>query len=268
MKACNSFHRLKVVGFFAGFVMKKYQYLLFDLDGTLTDSKQGITKCVQYALGKMGWEIPPIEELLCFIGPPLLVSFQEYCGMSEEEAKKATAFYRERYAVTGLFENEVYFGIPETLKRLKEAGYILAIATSKPEEYLIRILEHFHLNDYFAIISGSGLSGERNSKAKVIKDALCQLAVWKYCEEKGEKRERKRNDNSIYREQKVDEGIWKEIQQSAIMIGDRHHDIEGAMACGIDSLGIHYGYAEQGELKEAGAVYEVDLVEDIGKFFL
>lgn len=248
--------------------MKKYQYLLFDLDGTLTDSKLGITKCVQYALGKMGWKIPPIEELLCFIGPPLLTSFQEYCGMNQEEAKKATVFYRERYAIKGLFENEVYVGIPENLRELKEAGYILAIATSKPEEYLIRILDHFHLNDYFTVISGSGLSGERNSKAEVIKDTLYQLAVWKYCKENGEKEERKGNDDSIYRKKKADESVLKEIQRSAIMIGDRHHDIEGAIACGIDSLGVHYGYAEQGELKEAGATYEIDLVEDIGRFFL
>lgn len=244
--------------------MKKYHYLLFDLDGTLTDSKQGIIKCVQYSLGKMGREIPPTEKLLCFIGPPLLFSFQEYCGMSKEEAEMATRFYRERYSVEGLFENEVYFGIPEVLKKFKKAGYVLAIATSKPEEYLVRILAHFHLEEYFTVISGSGLSGERNSKAEVIADALCQLAVWK--EKEGEFYQGKNRKN--YRGQKVNEQVWKEIKETAIMIGDRHYDIEGANACGIDSLGIHYGYAEQGELKAAGAVYEVDTVEELGRFFI
>lgn len=248
--------------------MKKYQYLLFDLDGTLTDSKLGITTCVQYALEKMGRKIPPIEELLCFIGPPLIASFQEYCNMSLEEAKQATVFYRERYAVKGLFENKVYSGIPEVLEKLKQAGYVLAIATSKPEEYLIRILDHFHLRDYFTTISGSGLLGERNSKTEVIKDALCQLAVWKEEKEKGKEIEQKRKEPYYYRKKKAEETIWQEVKQTAIMIGDRYHDIEGAKNCGIDSLGVHYGYAELGELKAAGAVYEVDTVEDVGKFFV
>lgn len=186
--------------------------------------------------------------------------------MNLEEAKQATVFYRERYAVKGLFENNVYSGIPELLEKLKQAGYVLAIATSKPEEYLIRILDHFDLRKYFTIISGSGLLGERNSKTEVIKDALCQLAVWK--EEKGKEIEQKRKEPYDYRKKKAEETIWQEVKQTAIMIGDRHHDIEGAKNCEIDSLGVHYGYAEPEELKAAGAVYEVDTVEDIGKFFV
>lgn len=237
----------------------KYQYLLFDLDGTLTDSKPGITKCVQYALKKMGWEIPPIEKLLCFIGPPLLFSFQEFCNMNEEEAKRAVVFYRERYAEIGLFENDVYAGIPETLKKLKEKGYILTIATSKPEEYLVRILEHFHLISYFTVISGSSLQGERNSKAEVIQDLLYQLAVWK---------ESGKSNGMFYRGQKAEESIVEEIKKVSIMIGDRYHDIEGAACHGIDSLGVHYGYAKPGELKAAGAVYEVDTVADLCSFFM
>lgn len=242
--------------------MKKYQYLLFDLDGTLTDSKPGITKCVQYSLGKMGRMIPSEEELLCFIGPPLMVSFQKYYGMDTKEAERATAFYRERYAVKGIFENEIYSGIPEALETLQKAGYVLAIATSKPEEYLVRIIAHFYLESYFTVISGSSLSGERNSKAEVIEDALCQLAVWKAGEEK------KGENHQNYRGQKIDKKVWKEIKEAAIMIGDRHYDIEGAAACGIDSLGIHYGYAEPGELRAAGAVYEAESVEDMCRFFI
>ncbi len=238
---------------------EKYQYLLFDLDGTLTDSRPGIVKCVQYSLRKMGRRVPPEEELLCFIGPPLVVSYQEYCGMSREEAEKATALYRERYADTGLFENAVYDGIPEVLGKLKEAGYTLAIATSKPEPYLIRILEHFHLSGYFTVLSGSGLSGERNSKAEVIEDALCQLAVWKAGEG---------TDGENYRGRKAEPAVLKEIRDAAVMIGDRHHDIDGANACGIDSLGVNYGYAEPGELTKAGAVYELDQVEELVDFFV
>lgn len=245
--------------------MKKYQYLLFDLDGTLTDSKLGITKCVQYALKKMGFDIPPVEELLCFIGPPLLTSFQEYCGMDKEEAKRATAFYRERYVIKGLFENDVYPGIPQVLDRLKKKGYILAIATSKPEEYLIRILAHFHLSSYFTVISGSGLSGERNSKAEVIQDVLYQLAAWKFDSKSYIEME---HNFKSYRGKLLEKRSVEEIKETAIMIGDRYHDIEGAFACGIDSLGVHYGYAEPKELYKAGAIYEIDTVEDLCDFFL
>lgn len=241
-----------------GMKMKKYQYLLFDLDGTLTDSKPGITACVQYSLEKMGWKVPPAEELLSFIGPPLLESYQKIIGMTFEEAEQATAIYRERYSKTGLFENDVYPGIPEALEGLQASGYVLAIATSKPEEYLVRILAHFHLERYFTVLSGSSLSGERNSKTEVVKDALEQLAVWKDGSKYG----------TFYRNQEVNPERLAEIKQAAIMIGDRHHDIEGARACGIDSLGIHYGYAEPGELKRAGAVYEKETVEDMYRFFL
>lgn len=241
--------------------MKKYQYLLFDLDGTLTDSKLGITRSVQYSLEKMGREIPPADELLSFIGPPLVSSYQEFCGMSEEDAKKATSIYRERYARIGLFENEIYPGITVMLSRLKEAGFTLAIATSKPEEYLTQIMEYFKLDDFFTVISGSSLAGERNSKAEVIEDALRQLAVWKKAEKKSIAR-------GNFRGQEPDEDTLKDIKMHAIMIGDRHHDMEGASTCGIDSLGIHYGYAKEGELKEAGAVYEVDTVEDMCSFFI
>jgi phosphoglycolate phosphatase len=243
---------------------RKYQYLLFDLDGTLTDSKPGITKCVQYSLEKMGRAVPPEEELLCFIGPPLIVSYQEYCGMTKEEAEMATAFYRERYEVTGLYENDVYGGILEALGKLKNAGYILAVATSKPEPYLVKILAHFHLDEYFTVIAGSGLSGERNSKTEVIQDALSQLAVWK----SGKSQPVEEESGMFYRGEKADPAVLEEIKALSVMIGDRHHDIDGAKNCGIDSMGVRYGYAKEGELKEAGAVYEVASVEEMCGFFL
>jgi len=248
--------------------MKKYQYLLFDLDGTLTDSKPGILSCVRYSLEKMGKPVPEEEQLMCFIGPPLIASYQEYCGMDESEAAACVAVYRERYAVTGLFENSVYPGIPETLQSLCAAGYTLAVATSKPEPYMLRILEHFELNGYFSVVSGSGLDGKRNNKIRVIQDALSQLALM----EMGTEPKAEEHGGLFYRDNNWTHGtqyydVLEKIKSVSIMIGDRRHDIEGAKACRISSLGVHYGYAKEGELSMAGADYEVDELKDLLYFF-
>ncbi len=133
--------------------MKKY--LLFDLDGTLTDPKIGITTCVQYALHSFGIEEPDLDKLEPFIGPPLRDSFMEFYGFTAEQAEEAVAKYRERFQNTGIFENEVYAGIPEMLKNLQSKGYFLALASSKPQIYVERILEHFDLKKYFAVVVGS-----------------------------------------------------------------------------------------------------------------
>jgi len=251
--------------------LRKYQYLLFDLDGTLTDSKPGIISCVRYSLEKMRRPVPQEEKLLQFIGPPLMVSYQEFCGMTEEEAKTATAIYRERYAVTGLFENAVYDGIPQALQSLTAAGYVLAIATSKPEEYLLRILAHFDLEQYFAVVSGSGLDGSRKTKADVIEDVLCQLAVRELggtpCAENYGGNFYRCAESAIRSSARYQDTLAR-VRETAIMIGDRHYDIEGAVACSVDSLGIHYGYAQEGELSRAGATCEADTVEDLVAFFV
>lgn len=216
-----------------------YQYILFDLDGTLTDPKIGITTCVQYALHKMGIEEPDPDRLEPFIGPPLIDSFREFYGMNEEEAVRAVEYYRERFSTVGLFENEVYSGIPELLARLKKDGRKLAIASSKPTVYIKKILEYFSIYEYFDIIVGSELDGTRCRKEEVVEEALEQLSA----DDKFRKRD-------------------------AVMIGDRKFDIEGAKAHQIPSIGVNYGYAADNELVEAGADCVVGNVKELSEVLL
>lgn len=217
----------------------KYQYLIFDIDGTLTDSKEGIAKCVQYSLEKMGREIPKAEDLDPFIGPPLAYSYKTYMGMSEEETNEAIRLYRERYSTIGKYENRPYDGIIPMLGKLRERGYILATASSKPEQFVLDIMDHFEMSSYFHFIVGSIPTGNRNSKEEVMEEAFRQLGI-------------------------VDE----EAKKKTIMIGDRHFDINGAKYFGIDSIGVKYGFAPEGELEEAGATYVVDTVADLEKLLL
>lgn len=216
-----------------------YQYILFDLDGTLTDPKIGITTCVQYALHKMGIEEPDPDRLEPFIGPPLTDSFREFYGMNEAEAVRAVEYYRERFSTVGLFENEVYSGIPELLARLKKDGRKLAIASSKPTVYVKKILEYFSIYEYFDIIVGSELDGTRCRKEEVVEEALEQLSA----DDKFRKRD-------------------------AVMIGDRKFDIEGAKAHQIPSIGVNYGYAADNELVEAGADCVVGNVKELSEVLL
>mgnify|MGYP003205470650 CR=1 FL=1 len=217
--------------------MKKY--LLFDLDGTLTDPKIGITTCVQYALHSFGIEEPDLDKLEPFIGPPLRDSFMEFYGFTAKQAEEAVAKYRERFQDTGLFENEVYDGIPEMLKTLQSKGYFLAVASSKPQVYVERILEHFDLKKYFSVVVGSELDGRRETKDQVVQETLRQL----------------------FGENPVDPA-------QVYMIGDRKFDVEGARALGVESVGVTYGYGSKEELKEAKADYIVQSVEELEKFLL
>lgn len=207
--------------------------ILFDLDGTLTDPKEGITKCVQYALSKFGIEAD-CDELVSFIGPPLVTSFREFYGLSDEECELAVKYYRERFSTVGLFENVPYDGITDVLAKLKEKGYTLAIATSKPTVFTMRICDKFGLTPYFDYIKGSELDGTNAEKVDVIRCVL---------EDTGAKPE------------------------ETVMIGDRKFDILGAKEFGLTSLGVRYGYAAEGELEAAGADYIVDTVEQIGELF-
>ena len=160
-----------------------YHYILFDLDGTLTDPKQGITGCVQYALRRLGMEAPDADALEPFIGPPLLDSFQEFCGFDEEKGLQAVAYYRERYAASGWFENEAYPGIVEMLARLQEAGCHLAVASSKPEVFVEKILVHFGMRPYFDVVVGSGLDGSRARKEEVVEVGVFGAGQFIPCEE-------------------------------------------------------------------------------------
>ena len=218
--------------------------LLFDLDGTLTDPKEGITRCVQYALAHFGINVENLDELLCFIGPPLVESFKLFYGFNTDEAKQAVEKYRERFADIGIFENKVFDGIPELLKVCKQAGKTLCLATSKPEVFAVRILEKYDIAQYFDIVVGSTLDGSIDTKEEVILEVFRRIG-------KTESDKKKTYDN-----------IKKE---NIIMIGDRKHDIIGAKKCGIESIGVRFGYAEAGELETAGADYIVSTVEELKK---
>lgn len=214
----------------------KYQGVLFDLDGTLTASGEGITKSVQYALKKMGR--PDLgkdrKKLEVFVGPPLLEQFMDYAGFSEEEAAEAVKYYRERYNVTGIFENQPYPGIKELLEGLKEKGIMLAVASSKPDQMVKIVLDHFHLDTYFDVIMGSDINRPKMTKAEVIFQVLEKMN----CLDK---------------------------REQAIMVGDRHYDVLGAKEAGLSCIGVTYGYGTKEELLRAGAVKTADSTRELGK---
>ena len=218
------------------------KYILFDLDGTLTDSSEGITKCVQHASNRLGIKENDQAMLRRFIGPPLDESFEKFYGFDKETALKAVDYYRERYSDTGIYENVLFDGIDKLLADLKNDGYIVALATCKPEIYVPRILKHFNIDGYFDVAVGSELEGgERRHKNQVINEVFVRLS------EAG-----LTGDDDITM-----------VKSKAIMIGDRKDDILGAKASGIDSMGVRYGFAEEQELEIAGADYIVETVEDI-----
>ncbi len=218
--------------------MKDYRVLLFDLDGTLTESEEGILNCMRHAFITGNMEVPEYDTLRKCIGPPLMVSFRDIYGLSQEEAEAAVIRYRERYAKIGLFENRVYDGIPELLKNLKACGYRLGVATSKPEIFAVQILHHFGLDVYFDAVAGSSVEKEGETKADMIRLAMARL------------------------------GLTEEEKTVTLMIGDRRHDIEGAQECGLDSVGVYYGYAPLGEHEQYGATYIAKDVEALGTLLL
>lgn len=206
-----------------------YKYILFDLDGTLTDSREGVTKSVRYALEKLGRPVPSDDVLTQFVGPPLQESFPEYGGVTEaEEIRQAIAFFRERYDTVGKFENAAGGGVPEMLAELKAAGYVLALASSKPEDMCRVICERYGLAPYLDVIAGSQ-PGADWQKASVIRLAMERM------------------------------GLAEADKASLLMVGDRKYDVLGAAEVGVDCLGVEFfGYALPGELMGAGAVAVVD----------
>ncbi len=200
-----------------------YQYLLFDLDGTLTDPGLGITNSVMYALHKFNIDVSDRSKLYPFIGPPLKESFRSFYGFSDEQCERAVQYYREYFKKSGMYENKVYDGIHDLLTRLKTNGKTLIVATSKPEVFAFEILRHFDLYKYFDFAAGATMNDVRNQKADIIRYALGSCGIT--------------------------------AKSSAIMIGDRKHDIIGAKENGLDSVGILYGYGTYDELKNAGATF-------------
>ena len=207
--------------------------VLFDLDGTLTDPAEGITKSVAFALDRFGIYVSDLSVLNVFIGPPLTDSFKKYFDFTDEQAKFALDTYREYFSVYGLYENEVYKGIPEMLGRLQEKGIRVCLATSKPEKYSVKILEHFDLKKYFYFIAGNTMDETRSRKDLLIKHIF--------------------DSNPDFK------------PEETIMVGDRIYDVEGAHDFGIKAIGVSYGYAPEGELEASGADIVVENVEQLEK---
>ncbi|MGN0806959.1 MAG: HAD family hydrolase [Candidatus Coproplasma sp.] len=213
-----------------------YDYILFDLDGTLTNPAEGITNSVVYALDKFGISVDDKRCLYKFIGPPLVDSFQYFYGFDRQQSLKAVEYYREYFKVKGIFENEMFVGTVGLLSALKRADKQIILATSKPEEFALQIIEHFNLSKYFDFTACATMDGTRNNKADVIKFALENYPV-------------------------------KNLS-NAIMVGDRKHDISGANQAGIASIGVLYGFGDYEELSNAKATYIVDDMQQILKIVL
>ena len=210
-----------------------YQHIVFDLDGTLTDPKIGITSAIRFALSRMGYPEPPAEELLDWIGPPLFDSFIDKFSMTPAQALKAVDYYREYYSDRGLYENHPYQGVEALLKKLQADGVDLYVATSKPEVYARKILDHFGLSDYFRWIAGSTLDGRISRKEDVLDYLTDQCLIGR--------------------------------EDSVLMVGDRRFDVEGARHAGFDSGAVLYGYGSREELEYCDPNYIFESPEHILK---
>lgn len=216
-----------------------YKYLLFDLDGTLTDSSEGIVKSVRAALEAMGIHEPEDEPLFRFIGPPLRVSFKEFYALKPEQVTKCIDIYRERYDAVGKFENRAYPGVVELLKDLKEAGYICALCTAKPEYYAYPIAEKYELAPQLKAIFGAAMDGSTDNKAKVVANALQGLGL-----------------------------TTTEQKAQAVLIGDRKEDVLAAHANGIACIGVGWGFADPGELEAAKVDEQIATIAELRAKFL
>lgn len=212
-----------------------YNTILFDLDGTLSDPSEGITKSVQYALKHFEIYENDLKELEKFIGPPLKEEFMKQYGMDEAMAEVALQKYRERFSRIGINENILLPGIDKMLASLKETGRVLGVASSKPTFYVEQILETFGIREYFTVVVGSEMDGRRSDKKEVIEEALSQL------------------------------NLTEEQRKSVIMIGDREHDVIGAKRNQIPCIGVLMGFGSREELEAAGAKYVVSTVDELYK---
>ncbi len=217
--------------------MKKYDVILFDLDGTLTNPERGLAEGFSYALSKMGVEHESFGDFRRFIGPPLYEMWQSEFGFSPEESSHAIDVFREYYDVYGWWDNEVYPGVPELLASLKGAGKKLAVATSKPEDTAKKVLRLFGLDKYFDFIAGAASGTERHTKAQVIEYCLENLGI-------------------------------SDARDCAILVGDRMYDSEGAGKCGIDSLGILWGHGSLEELESCGFTHIAKSTEEVLELLL
>lgn len=211
----------------------RYKYVLFDLDGTVTRSEEGVMNSVRYAMEHLGMPMPEDVPNRLFMGPPLSFSFREYCRVPEEQIPEALRLYRQYYSEKGIFECELYEGIEELLRKLSGDGYVLLVASSKPEVYVKRILEKFSVAELFTFIGGAAMDDSRSQKEEVLEYTLQNAGV--------------------------------EDMSKAVMVGDRKYDILGAKHFGMDSIGVLYGYGSQEELQSAGATHLSATAENISK---
>lgn len=212
---------------------KRYDTILFDLDGTLTDPQEGITKSVQYALRKMGIEVEDRTKLLPFIGPPLMYSFQHFYGLTKEEAREAVGYYREYFERDGMYDNRAFDGMADILAMLKAKGKTLLVATSKPTIFADPIVRHYGMGEYFKEIIGASTDGTRTEKGQVIAEAL------RYTDSP---------------------------REAVLMIGDREHDVIGAREHGIDVLNVGFGYGTAEEREVHKPDYYCETMEDLAEF--
>ncbi len=206
------------------------KYILFDLDGTIVDSSEGIINSVAYSLKKFGIEEDP-ESLYKFIGPPLRDSFREFYNMNDEDSEKAVDYYREIYSENQIFNVKMYDGISDMMKELKARGLKIVLATSKPTVYAEEILNHIGIDQYFTMIAGSEFNGLRDKKSDVIKHVIERLDI--------------------------------EDVSEVLMVGDRYYDIKGAKDLGIDSIAVLYGFGNIDEFEEYGAENIVSTVKEL-----
>jgi len=209
-----------------------YTNILFDLDGTLTDPKEGIINSVKFALSKMGVNESEVGDLMKFIGPPLHVSFRDFCGFNEENTELAVQYFREYFTDKGINENSIFPGVVELLESLKSRKFNMFIATSKPTVHANTVLDNFGITKYFQYVKGSNLNGTESGKPEIIAHIIEKFNLEK---------------------------------DKTVMIGDRFYDIIGAKENGIDSIGVTFGYGGETELKEAGATYICNSVKEIYK---
>lgn len=213
-----------------------YKYIFLDLDGTVTESAEGIINSVAYALEKLGKPVEDKSTLRCFIGPPLTVSFHEFFGFDDETAALGVKYYREYYPEKGIFENRLYDGIAEMLEKLSKTDKKIILATSKPEPFAVRILEHYGIAQYFDLIAGSSFDGTRNDKTDVLKYAIEQLQI--------------------------------EDISEAIMIGDRKHDVIGARDVDMKCAYVLFGYGTREEAEQYRADSIIENVKSLEAFLL
>lgn len=213
----------------------KYTNILFDLDGTLTDPKEGIINSVKFALAKFGVNESEVGDLMKFIGPPLHVSFRDFCGFNEENTELAVQYFREYFTDKGINENSIFPGVVELLESLKSRNLKIILATSKPTVHANTVLENFGIAKYFQYVKGSNLNGTESGKTEIISHIIEKFKLEK---------------------------------DKTVMIGDRFYDINGAKENGIDSIGVTFGYGGESELKEAGANYICRDIKDINNLLL